>query len=83
MVSRTQAGGPLAPIQTEPIAGTDPRTAKQNQFIYESDPVGARCPFGAHVRRTNLYNSDFPRAATQRTLKAYRHARFRSEGILR
>jgi deferrochelatase/peroxidase EfeB len=60
MVGRTRGGDPLVPVQTEPIAGTDPRTVAQNQFTYESDPVGARCPFGAHVRRTNPRNSDFP-----------------------
>ena len=60
MVGRTRAGDPLVPIQTEPIAGTDPRTVKQNQFTYEADPTGTRCPFGAHIRRTNPRNSDFP-----------------------
>ena len=60
MVGRTQGGDPLLPIQDEPIPGTEPRTAKQNQFTYEADPAGVRCPFGAHVRRTNPRNSDFP-----------------------
>jgi len=60
MVGRTRAGEPLVPIQTEAIPGTDPRSVPQNQFTYESDPVAARCPFGAHVRRTNPRNSDFP-----------------------
>jgi deferrochelatase/peroxidase EfeB len=60
MVGRTRAGDSLVPIHSEPIPGTDPRTVTQNQFTYESDPVGARCPFGAHVRRTNPRNSDFP-----------------------
>jgi len=60
MVGRTRAGDPLVPIQTEPITGTDPRTLKQNQFTYEADPAGTRCPFGAHIRRTNPRNSDFP-----------------------
>lgn len=60
MVGRTRGGDPLVPIQTEPIAGTDPSTVKQNQFTYETDPEGTRCPFGAHIRRTNPRNSDFP-----------------------
>ena len=60
MVGRTRAGDPLVPIQAEPIPGTDPPTVAQNQFTYESDPVGALCPFGAHVRRTNPRNNDFP-----------------------
>ena len=60
MVGRTRAGDPLVPIQTEPVPGTDPRTVAQNQFTYEKDPVGAQCPLGAHVRRTNPRNGDFP-----------------------
>jgi deferrochelatase/peroxidase EfeB len=60
MVGRTEAGDPLVPIQDEPIPGTEPRTVKQNQFTYEADPAGARCPFGAHIRRANPRNSDFP-----------------------
>jgi Dyp-type peroxidase family len=70
MVGRTRAGDPLMLAQAEPIPGTDPRTVTQNQFTYESDPVGARCPFGAHVRRTNPRNGDFPerRLSTLRKL---------------
>src|SRR4030095_1258272 len=60
MVGRTEAGDPLVPIQHEPIPGTDPRTVTQNQFTYDSDPAGARCPFGAHIRRANPRNGDFP-----------------------
>jgi deferrochelatase/peroxidase EfeB len=60
MVGRTRAGDPLVPTQVESIPGTDPQTVKQNQFTYEADPLGADCPFGAHVRRTNPRNSDFP-----------------------
>ena len=60
MVGRTRAGDPLVPIQAESIPGTEPRTAKQNQFTYEADSAGARCPFGAHIRRANPRNSDFP-----------------------
>jgi Dyp-type peroxidase family len=60
MVGRTRTGDPLVPTQAEPIPGIDPSAVTQNQFTYESDPIGARCPFGAHVRRTNPRNSDFP-----------------------
>jgi deferrochelatase/peroxidase EfeB len=66
MVGRTQAGDPLLPIQDEPIPGTEPRTVKQNQFTYEADPAGARCPFGAHIRRANPRNSDFLSDASAR-----------------
>jgi deferrochelatase/peroxidase EfeB len=60
MVGRTQAGDPLVPIQGQPIPGTDPKSSKQNQFSYDDDPAGLRCPFGAHIRRTNPRNTDFP-----------------------
>ena len=60
MVGRTQEGDPLVPIQQQPIPGTDPNHAGQNQFTYEGDSRGARCPFGAHIRRTNPRNHDFP-----------------------
>jgi Dyp-type peroxidase family len=60
MVGRTKAGDPLVPIQAQPIPGMDPNRAQQNQFTYESDPAGARCPFGSHIRRANPRNSDFP-----------------------
>jgi deferrochelatase/peroxidase EfeB len=60
MVGRTQAGSPLVPIQEQPIPGMDRGSVKQNQFTYQSDPAGALCPFGAHIRRANPRNSDFP-----------------------
>src|SRR5438132_452089 len=60
MVGRTPEGATLVPIQDESISGIEPKSAQQNQFTYESDPVGARCPFGAHIRRANPRNSDFP-----------------------
>jgi Dyp-type peroxidase family len=68
MVGRTQTGDPLLPIQDEPIPGTEPRASEQNQFTYEADPAGARCPFGAHIRRANPRNTDFP----ERRLSALR-----------
>jgi deferrochelatase/peroxidase EfeB len=60
MVGRSRTGDPLVPIQAERIPGIDPTAVTQNQFTYESDSLGARCPFGAHIRRTNPRNSDLP-----------------------
>ncbi|MGA9418997.1 MAG: hypothetical protein WBV40_07585 [Candidatus Cybelea sp.] len=31
-----------------------------NDFTYARDPDAIRCPFGAHIRRTNPRNGDFP-----------------------
>ena len=62
MVGRTRTGDPLVPIQREPIAGIGPEAneVRQNQFTYDSDPEGIGCPFGAHVRRANPRNTDYP-----------------------
>ena len=62
MVGRTHTGDPLVPIQREPIAGIGPEAneVRQNQFTYDSDPEGIGCPFGAHVRRANPRNTDYP-----------------------
>jgi deferrochelatase/peroxidase EfeB len=38
----------------------DPDRIRKNQFTYENDPRGAHCPLGAHIRRANPRNSDFP-----------------------
>jgi len=59
MVGRTRAGEPLAPLSDAPIPGVKAGTPS-NQFTYDSDENGMRCPFGAHVRRSNPRNADFP-----------------------
>ena len=57
----------------EPLIGTAPaESGDLNAFTYESDPDGTRCPFGAHIRRTNPRNGDFPygtRGLWQRLLR--------------
>ena len=62
MVGRNREGDPLVPIQAQPIPGIgpDPEQVRKNQFTFDQDPTGARCPFGAHVRRANPRNTDFP-----------------------
>jgi len=61
-VGRTRAGYPLAPLGSEPIPGIGPRSGevRLNQFTYDEDPAGVRCPIGAHVRRANPRNADYP-----------------------
>jgi deferrochelatase/peroxidase EfeB len=34
--------------------------APDNDFTFESDPEGLRCPIGAHIRRANPRNADLP-----------------------
>ena len=62
MVGRTRAGEPLVPIADHSIPGigSDPQEIRQNRFTFERDPAGSLCPFGAHIRRANPRNPDFP-----------------------
>jgi deferrochelatase/peroxidase EfeB len=61
-VGRTRAGEPLVRIRPQPIPGVGPDAdqVRLNQFTYEDDASGARCPFGAHIRRANPRNTDYP-----------------------
>lgn len=62
MVGRTRGGDPLMAGRVEPAPGLEPgpRRSGQNEFTFEDDVDGTRCPFGAHVRRANPRNADFP-----------------------
>jgi deferrochelatase/peroxidase EfeB len=53
-------GAPLVQAGVEPISGISPRDAAQNEFTYDEDSNGSRCPFGAHIRRANPRNADLP-----------------------
>jgi deferrochelatase/peroxidase EfeB len=59
-VGRKMNGDPLLPLSSKPIEGLDPKTAAQNQFTFETDSDGSRCPLGAHIRRANPRNADLP-----------------------
>jgi len=56
MVGRTQRGEPL-------VSRGGERTGGINDFTYEADAQGVRCPFGAHIRRANPRNADLPPGA--------------------
>lgn len=62
MLGRALNGSPLVPLQNQPIEGVGPEEKDRayNQFTFDSDPVGVRCPLGAHARRANPRNADFP-----------------------
>ena len=57
MVGRRVNGEPLVPRRDEPIPGIE---SEKNQFTFDEDQSGARCPFGSHIRRANPRNPDFP-----------------------
>jgi Dyp-type peroxidase family len=61
-VGRTTDGSPLVPVQERSIPGVGRAAddARLNQFTFDDDPGGARCPIGAHIRRANPRNADFP-----------------------
>jgi deferrochelatase/peroxidase EfeB len=65
MVGRRLDGSPLVSLSEAPIPGIEPKTATQNQFTFDSDPNGVRCPFGAHIRRANPRNADLPTPPAQ------------------
>jgi Dyp-type peroxidase family len=48
MVGRKKNGEPLA------------APGEVNNFTYQADPQGLRCPLGAHIRRANPRNADLP-----------------------
>ncbi len=55
MVGRRRDGTPLIPPTSKLIAGiaSNRREHETNGFLYDDDPDGIRCPFGAHIRRAN------------------------------
>ena len=63
MVGRQLADGlPLVPLSQGAIAGipNDGDGAAKNRFTYDADVEGAKCPYGAHIRRANPRNADIP-----------------------
>jgi len=65
---RLEDGAPLVPLISSKIPGVGDagspakrqKDVQQNQFTYESDPEGTRCPIGAHIRRGNPRTVDLP-----------------------
>ena len=58
---RLEDGAPLTPLSADAIEGTSVAAGQpENRFTYNEDAEGLRCPFGAHIRRANPRNTDFP-----------------------
>lgn len=80
-VGRTMNGDPLVPTATA-IQGIDPGTkGDNNRFTYGQDPAGTRCPFGAHIRRANPRNGDFPNQPTWWLPRIWAMLGFESQGM--
>ena len=61
-VGRTRSGEPLVTTAAGLVDGTESRDeqARRNQFTFDGDPRGVACPVGAHIRRSNPRNTDYP-----------------------
>ncbi len=72
MVGRWKSGVPLvlAPGESDPDPNPDAKTMPTDAFGYGDDPKGLKCPFGAHIRRSNprdgLLTSTSPAESVQR-----------------
>lgn len=57
IVGRWRSGAPLmlCPERDDPVLGAD--SERNNDFTYASDPLGLKCPRGAHIRRANPRDS--------------------------
>ncbi len=49
LVGRFEDGTPVTMIKTDGMIGS----GAENNFDYRADPAGAKCPFHAHIRKTN------------------------------
>jgi deferrochelatase/peroxidase EfeB len=58
MVGRNLDGSPLVAESKEAIPGIDSTDQKNNQFTYNDDTQGRKCPISAHVRRSNPRTGD-------------------------
>jgi deferrochelatase/peroxidase EfeB len=67
--------------QDIPGVGPEVDDVRLNQFTYDEDPDGLACPFGAHVRRANPRNADFPDGTTGLLRRLVRMAGFGRKSI--
>jgi Dyp-type peroxidase family len=66
MMGRWRSGCPLdlSPEKDDPAIAADPQ--RRNNFTYADDDQGLRCPFGAHLRRSNPRGTPLKRATAVR-----------------
>jgi deferrochelatase/peroxidase EfeB len=80
MVGRTIDGHPLVPLSPVPIEGVS-STDDKNLFTFGQDGEEAKCPFGAHIRRANPRNTDFPNRPSWFLTRVWSMLGFASKGI--
>src|ERR1700745_1284144 len=75
IIGRGRRGGPvdLSPDKDDPAIAADPQ--RRNNFTYEGDDQGLRCPLGSHLRRSN------PRATPLKRATAVRRHRLIRRGV--
>ncbi|HWY14672.1 MAG TPA: hypothetical protein VNX86_05980 [Rhizomicrobium sp.] len=75
IMGRWRSGCPLdlSPDKDDPAIAADPQ--RRNNFTYEGDAQGLRCPLGAHLRRSN------PRATPLTRATAVRRHRLIRRGV--
>ena len=75
IMGRWRSGCPLdlSPDKDDPAIAADPQ--RRNNFSYAGDEQGLRCPFGAHLRRSN------PRATPLKRATAVRRHRLIRRGV--
>ena len=73
MVGRWPSGAPLmlSPEQDSPELGSD--LQQVNNFLYGEDPVGSKCPVGAHIRRMNPRDTELAVMTNVRLHRIIRH----------
>ena len=77
MVGRWPGGAALALAPDR----DDPALSEANEFGYfHEDPLGVRCPVGAHIRRTNPRDSLDPGPGTEKSLAINRRHRLLRRG---
>jgi Dyp-type peroxidase family len=75
IMGRWRSGCPLdlSPDKDDPAIAADPH--RRNNFTYEGDEQGLRCPLGSHLRRSN------PRATPLKRATAVRRHRLIRRGV--
>jgi Dyp-type peroxidase family len=75
MMGRWRSGCPvdLSPEKDDPAIAADPH--RRNDFTYQGDDHGLRCPLGSHLRRSN------PRATPLKRATAVRRHRLIRRGV--